>query len=164
MRIGVISDSHDDINAIKRVINKAGEVDAWIHCGDYSSDAVRMAELTDKPIYSVRGNCDDRTSNAPLNMVVELGGKRIYATHGHVEDVNSGTSGLINAALRKECDIAVYGHTHLPNVEYAKVLVLNPGSPSIPLGGNAPSYAVITIDGDKVDLSIFNIESLFDRL
>lgn len=156
MRIGVISDTHGNINAIERVINKAGEVDAWLHCGDYSNDTVKMAELTDKPIYSVRGNCDF-ISNAPLNMVVELGGKRIYMTHGHMEGVNSGTLSLINAALEKECDIAVYGHTHISDVEYAKVLVVNPGSPSKPLGGLEPSYAVITIDGGKVDLSIFNI-------
>ena len=38
MRIGIVSDTHGDSYAIRRVIEQAGRVDAWI-CLLYTSDA-----------------------------------------------------------------------------------------------------------------------------
>ena len=39
MRIGVMSDSHGDTAAVKRAVEFAGNVDIWLHAGDYCSDA-----------------------------------------------------------------------------------------------------------------------------
>ena len=39
IRIGVVSDTHGDFQALEQVLDQAGEVDLWLHAGDYSQDA-----------------------------------------------------------------------------------------------------------------------------
>ena len=57
MRIGIVSDTHGDSYAIRRVIEQAGRVDAWIHLGDNTRDAEAFGK-DGTPVYSVAGNCD----------------------------------------------------------------------------------------------------------
>jgi len=58
MNIGVISDTHGDAAAIRRVVAAVGPVDMWLHAGDYSKDANILAALTGLPVTAVAGNCD----------------------------------------------------------------------------------------------------------
>ena len=55
MRIGIVSDTHGDSYAIRRVIEQAGRVDAWIHLGDNTRDAEAFGK-DGTPVYSVAGN------------------------------------------------------------------------------------------------------------
>ena len=75
-------------------------------------------------------------------------GHRIFLAHGHRYGVHGGTWRIVEAAKELGADIAVYGHTHVP--DYGKeegVLVINPGSIAKPRQqGWRKTYAVMTID------------------
>ena len=63
------------------------------------------------------------------SMVVTLGGKKIYCTHGHAEHVKYGTDELICRARQEGADIVLYGHTHSGVTAYDDGLyIMNPGS------------------------------------
>jgi putative phosphoesterase len=67
-------------------------------------------------------------------------------THGHRQSVKSGLSNLLYRTLELECKAAIFGHTHIPCMEFAEgVHLLNPGSLTRPLGGR-PSYALLTLE------------------
>lgn len=156
MRIGVISDTHADFQSFRRAVEVLGEVDAWFHLGDLSQDIYRLADELKKPIYAVQGNCD-YSDISPISRVEELGGKRFFLTHGHRYAVGTGTQLLVEEALKNNCDAAIYGHTHIPLIEYGRAWVLNPGSTSRPLGGHSRSCALITIDGDNMKFDIITL-------
>lgn len=94
-------------------------------------------------IIAVRGNCDSEVDQMLLDYpimgdysTIFLNNKRIFATHGHIYSEDK----LPNLC---EGDIFIYGHTHLP-VAYKKegIFILNPGSISLPKGGNLNSYGI----------------------
>lgn len=146
-RIGVISDTHGNSDAIKACVSEAGNVDVWFHLGDFSADAKVLQELTGLPVYSVRGNCD-YISSSPEELTVNIEGVKFLLMHGHNYYVTFDDT--LRACLRAEeldCDMLLYGHTHIPELSaYGRIQVLNPGSPTRPLGGSAPSFAIITVD------------------
>lgn len=87
-------------------------------------------------ILCVRGNCDAEVDQMVLGFpimadyaVIELGGRFVYLTHGHVY-------GEDNPPKLRKGDILIQGHTHIQRcVEKDGIMFLNPGSVSIPKGG-----------------------------
>ena len=145
MRIAVISDSHGRGSIVDRIIRRESGAEAIIFLGDVTSDIEDFTyEYTDKQFFIVSGNCD-RFSQYPYSTVAEIGGVKIFITHGHTLGVKGGTGALTRAARQSDCKIALYGHTHIPNIKYEDGLyIVNPGSCSRSRdGGN--SYAVIDI-------------------
>lgn len=110
-------------------------------------------------IYAVRGNCDTEVDQMVLEFPVladyallSFNGRTFYATHGHVYNQD-------NLPPVQAGDILIHGHTHLLKAEkVGKITVLNPGSVSIPKGGNPNTYAMLednaftiySLDGDVV--------------
>lgn len=110
-------------------------------------------------IYAVRGNCDTEVDQMVLEFPVladyallSFNGRTFYATHGHVYNQD-------NLPPVQAGDILIHGHTHLLKAEKAgDITVLNPGSVSIPKGGNPNTYAMLednvftiySLDGDVV--------------
>ena len=79
-------------------------------------------------ILCVRGNCD--------TAVIFVDGKTLYLTHGHKYNPN-------NLPPIKKGDYLVNGHTHiLANEDMGDFTYLNPGSVSIPKGGNPHTYMI----------------------
>lgn len=86
-------------------------------------------------ILCVRGNCDAEVDQMVLGFpimadygVIELGGRFVYLTHGHVY-------GEDNPPKLRKGDILIQGHTHIQRcVEKDGIMFLNPGSVSIPKG------------------------------
>lgn len=157
MRVVVISDSHGCGSIVDRIIRREKDAEVIIFLGDVTSDIEDFTyEYTDKKFYIVSGNCD-RFSQYPYSSVVEIGGVKVFATHGHTLGVKGGLGGLIQAARQSECQIALYGHTHIPNIKYDDGLyIVNPGSCARSRdGGN--SYAVIDIRENGVLASIVRI-------
>ena len=69
-------------------------------------------------------------------------------THGHYYGVSMGTSVLEEEALARGFNVAMYGHTHRPEIEIKDdITILNPGSLSYPRQyGRKPSYIIMEID------------------
>lgn len=150
MRIGVISDTHGDIQVLKEVIAAAGAVDHWLHAGDYCQDGVWLGEITNLPVTVVAGNCD-RMLAARADEYVDIAGKTIWLTHGHRNNVKYGVQDLIWWGKQYDSDIVVFGHTHVPyNAWHEGILLFNPGSPSLPRGGSSPSYGIIHIQENGI--------------
>lgn len=168
--IGVVSDTHGSVSSLLSVVKAAGKVDGWFHLGDYASDAKKLSEITNRPVYSVLGNCDsfaflELTENAfpdPQGMVtservVLVERARIFLCHGHRYDVEYNSYMLSYRAEELGCAAALYGHTHRGELScFGKTLILNPGSPSRPRGGK-PSFAIMEVDRGDVNARIITL-------
>ncbi|MFT9496032.1 YfcE family phosphodiesterase [Anaerosolibacter sp.] len=143
MRIGVISDTHGDIEAAETVIKERDDLDLIIHLGDHYDDGIKLKEKIGIPLIGVRGNCDSYVAGED-EMVYEAKGHKILIIHGHQYGVKSDLNRLYYRALELGCDLALYGHTHIPiSITFGNVMILNPGSLCLPRGGAKPSYGVV---------------------
>lgn len=151
-RVGVFSDSHGDEKALCELMEKMGYVDAVCFLGDVSRDAMFLSDLCSamphRPaFYGVKGN-NDLASMLPDSAVADLGGKRAYMTHGHL--MTSPLS-LAYRALENGCQIAMFGHTHIPFYSYEQgVLLVNPGSAGNYCRGGSARASVLEITGEKM--------------
>jgi len=130
MKIGVISDTHDNLPAIAAALEAlaAAGVEAILHAGDFVAPfALKRLLAAKAPIYAVFGNCDGERAGL-ANLLPEL-------TDGprHLE-LGGFKICLIHSAKRlaredfEASDIVVHGHTHEPKVEHQEdQLVVNPG-------------------------------------
>ena len=77
-------------------------------------------------------------------------GEVLHALEGHVYGVQYGTRFLVEAAAEANCDIAVYGHTHV--AEYTPgtpITVLNPGSAARPRDAARGSFMTVDLAPGK---------------
>ena len=147
MKILVISDTHGDLRNLERVLKNGEQYDMLIHCGDICGDEERVQRLAGIPFFGVSGNMDF-SGILPYERIVEAGGKKIFVAHGHRLGVNFDTVELAEEALAEKADIALYGHTHVPEVhEQDGITIMNPGSLSYPRhAGRQASFGVIGIE------------------
>jgi len=118
---------------------------------DYDPPAVAalLSPLAPR-ILAVRGNCEAEVDQMVLPFpvmaeyaVLLFGGRAVYLTHGHHASLDS-------LPPLADGDWFLSGHTHVPMDEQrttcggARVRCLNPGSVSIPKGGSAHSYLLLT--------------------
>ncbi|MBQ3390251.1 MAG: metallophosphoesterase [Firmicutes bacterium] len=147
MKLLVISDTHGSYEKAVDLIKK-GDYDAVIHLGDLVRDADAIRERTGAWVIGVAGNMDGNFS--PRNYKVlktEFG--RILLVHGHREKVKSGLQNLCYRAEELDCRAVFFGHTHQAFYEEEGGLVLlNPGSLSLPYSWEPPSYAEVEITDD----------------
>ena len=118
MRIGILSDSHDQLvltqHAVELLIREGAE--ALIHCGDLTGPEIVRA-CAKLPCTFAFGNHD--ADNAPAlelaiaevggtcvasGAIVEMAGKRIAVLHGHVG---------MKDMLTKRPDYVIHGHSHI---------------------------------------------------
>ncbi len=146
-RIGILSDTHGNWDAMKACIAAAGAIDAWFHLGDFSIDAEQLIKLTGKPVHAIAGNCDNFTK-FPTELIIELEGMKLLLMHGHKYGVYAGDT--YRACLRAEelgCNALFYGHTHISEItNNGGLIIINPGSPSEPRCGKKPSFAIAELN------------------
>ena len=122
-------------------------------------EVIRMLNEKTNELYAIRGNCEAEVDQMVLQfpvladyMILFAGERAIYATHGHVYNEN-------HLPPLKPGDVLLHGHTHVLRAEEKDgLLILNPGSTSIPKEGNPPTYATLedglfricTFDGEAV--------------
>lgn len=157
-RILIISDSHGKNDNIKKAIEKAGRFDLMIHLGDVGHDYLQVERMAGVPTYMVAGNNDYGGFLRDMS-VIYLGSHRVLLTHGHRQNVHFGVDRLRYLALENECDIAMYGHTHVPFLEEGDVTIINPGSISLPRQiGHKKTFAIMELDDeDRVSIKFDNI-------
>ena len=100
-------------------------------------------------IYAVRGNCDI-TLEYPLERVIEVMGKRIFITHGHMYNVKNEYNTIFYKAKEINADIVLFGHTHKSIISnYDNLSIMNPGSISLPYGRDKKTMGFINILNDE---------------
>lgn len=147
MKILIVSDTHGHERNLKKVIEKVGQTDLFIHLGDIEGHEDYIEALADCPVHMVSGN-NDFFSDLPREEEFQLGRYRVLITHGHYYGVSVGTDRLKEEVRSRNIDIVMYGHTHRPEIDIDDhVTVLNPGSLSYPRQwGRKPSYMLMEID------------------
>ncbi len=161
MKLFILSDIHGSVDAFRKAeaAFRHERADILVLLGDYLNHGPRNAlpagyapgELAPllnahrNKILAVRGNCDSEVDQMILEFpmmgdsaMLLLGNLRVMAVHGHLY----GPDRLPPAG---SAEVLVSGHTHVPMLEErGGLLLLNPGSPSIPKGGSEAGYAVLT--------------------
>ena len=160
MKLLICSDIHGDFNSAKKIIDTFHEegCDKILILGDILYHGPRndlpggyapkkvielLNENKDK-LLCVRGNCDTEVDQMVLTFPVladyaylTFDGLRIFATHGHNYNTEK------RPPLAKG-DILLHGHTHVPRFDSfgEDNVYVNPGSVSIPKGGNPKSFII----------------------
>ena len=127
-------------------------------------EVIAMLNPLKNQIYAIRGNCDTEVDQMVLEFpiladygLLVLEGKVFYATHGHVYNQD-------RLPPLQDGDILILGHTLILMAVTIEaeggrhITVFNPGSVSIPKGGNPNTYAVLengvfsirTLEGEVV--------------
>ena len=145
MKYLVVSDIHGRgffINYLFRIAESENP-DKIILLGDImsmSEDSYRVLDFINEyrdKIVLIKGNCDFDTyfEDKLLPFYREVINDKVFIfTHGHL--MNSDTL---------ECDVYVYGHSHINRIEeYEGKILFNPGSISLPRGESVNSYGLIT--------------------
>ena len=147
MRILVVSDTHNDIESLNKVIESQNTANLIIHLGDGIKDLDEIKNLNkEKIVLKVRGNCDSDLS-VPSSMQYNVKKKRMFLTHGNLFNVKKDLSYITTHAIENNFDILLFGHTHKPFIsEEDGLLIMNPGS----LKGENGSYGTIDINSKGV--------------
>ena len=184
MKIIVASDIHGSAYYCKKLLEefKASGSERMVLLGDIlyhgprndlprdyaPKEVIAMLNACKDKIYAIRGNCDAEVDQMVLEFPIladyglfVLNGHRFYATHGHVYHPD-------HLPPMQEGDTLLYGHTHLFKAERLEVSgigrigIMNPGSVSIPKGGNPPTYGLF--EGDCFRIKTFDGETVKEML
>jgi len=132
--IGIMSDSHDNVDAVKGAVRffNGAACKLVIHAGDFVAPfAARELKLLACPVKAVFGNCDGEKKG--LRKVIQTFGEikeapfgfsflemRFLVTHVHVSVDRYAASG--------KYDVVIFGHTHEADIRRkSDVLLINPG-------------------------------------
>ncbi len=158
MRIGVLSDTHNNIGNLLKALRFFGEagITQLLHCGDMA-DLMTARQMKDFDVIYVNGNMDDSAEavsyvvwslnprNETPGDVFEgtLNGVSIAATHGHL------TQKLDKLIRSRRYKYVFHGHTHRQRDEkISKTRVINPGA----LGGaryGPRTVCVVDLENDN---------------
>ena len=175
MKVVILSDTHGSTQAVERVFSEQPDAALYLHAGDVLGDAEYLASLVGAElnageqdesvsprVIGVLGNTDWPDGNQPLARIVCAAGHRILLAHGHSFGVQYTTKFFADAAAESNCDIAVYGHTHVVDVSPGTpITVLNPGSAARPRDAYEPSYMVVEMEeGQRPDVKVVRMREL----
>ena len=150
MKAIIMSDSHGLYHQMEKVVSMYRTADLLIHTGDICGDEDYLRSIFDNRLYIVRGN-NDYMSDLPDEEIIRFGNYKILATHGHTMNVYFSYDKILNRALKLGCDMAFFGHTHVPIIERIQgIWLVNSGSLAYPRGKNrTPSFATLEIDREN---------------
>lgn len=165
MLIGLISDTHIPDRGVKlpeTVKYAFKDVELILHAGDIT-DLSAIEELEKiAPTIAVQGNMDRLSGlDLPPAQIIEIDLPKkekvlkIGLIHGEVYPKGD-TQKLYYSALELGVDILVSGHSHVPQLETIKEIILvNPGSPTSPRLSD-PSVALLEIntEDEEEDINI----------
>lgn len=172
MKIGIISDTHGNVNAFRKALGIFDGANMIIHAGDVlyhpprlgcgeGYDIPAFAETLNSlaiPIVISQGNCDPQVYEELLQMPVQspyahvsVENLCIVVNHGHLLTREK----MIESGKRYRAAYFISGHTHIPVLEDVGGLVLmNPGSPAIPKyevdGRLVPTVGIIEDSGARI--------------
>lgn len=163
MKILVFSDTHRKYDKMYEIINEhKNTANLVIHLGDLKSDIENIqSDFPNIAFLSVAGNCDLFAAGALQKnyYTFNIENSKILITHGHMHNVNSNLYGLLDVANKEGCNIVLYGHTHIAKyIKIANVQFFNPGSLTSPRDYTNGTYGIITLNNNKAEFLIKEIE------
>ena len=172
MKFLIVSDIHGDAECCRALLDAYEREDAEkililgdvlyhgprndLPTGYAPKKVIEMLNAISDKIVCVRGNCEAEVDQMVLSFPCmadmakvkdEDKGVEIYMSHGHIYNPDK-------LPEMPAGSLFLYGHTHLLSIEKrGDITCLNPGSVSIPKGGNPKSYAVY--DSGKLIIKTF---------
>lgn len=150
MRYDIISDTHGFLSP--ELLDELTGADVIVHAGDLCSPADYRTLCDIAQVQMCLGNNDWSSDYGPL-----VKPRKIFYSSGLRWQVCHYRERL-NLTM---CDIAICGHTHRPFVErdeWTGVLVMNPGSPSLPRRSRPSMGRIVCEDDRVVDARIITLE------
>ncbi len=162
MKIGIMADTHDNLNATEKAIGffNGKEAEHVLHAGDLISPftAAKFSDLEAEFHYVWGNNDGDKIhTNSKLEQIgaergeefksLEIGGLKIALLHGTDEEI------VDSLSKNQKFDLVVRGHTHEPEIR-EKPLVINPGPAS---GYLAERQTVAVFDTEEREGKIFEL-------
>jgi putative phosphoesterase len=162
MKIGVISDTHDDMEAIGRAVEFFNEkgVTHVIHAGDLVSPfTFEVLEGLSAQFIGIFGNNDgDRLLLMQKSRGCIHTQPHVFAVHGKRVVVVHEPDIVDALAESGHFDLVVYGHLHVPEIRRVKgSLVLNPGK-AARLHKGASTLALL--DTARMEAEIIGLQDL----
>lgn len=159
MLVGVISDSHDNLKNVNKLIKifKEKNIDCIIHCGDFCAPFILKAlDKFEKPVHLVFGNTNDLFNSTKIcensNNLKLYGNTASFEIDGKKVCVNHYPDIARAFAMTKDYDIVFYGHSHIKNKEKINnCLLVNPGE----LGNikNNPTYVIWNTENNDIEFN-----------
>ena len=153
MKVVIASDSHGRNDKLDTIYEDfKDEVQLFLHLGDLESDPDYVPEWI-----CVAGNMDaHRRHEMGSVKIVEAGPHKILMQHGHRYPAGEREVMIAQEAKEKGCDIALYGHTHVPFDQIIDgVRVINPGSLSRPKNMSRAGFMIMDLTDDGIEVSRF---------
>lgn len=155
MKLGVISDTHRNIEYIDKVTDwlmHRQHIITLYHLGDDYEDVNALADQGVE-VAQVPGIYDPkyRDGSLPATLSDNVLGLRILLIHSIEKD--------LTPELRSVSDIILHGHTHHPEIKIGDgMLIMNPGHLKGPKDKNIePSFGLLDIQSREVTATIFNL-------
>ena len=134
MRIGVVSDTHNNLKNCRRIVQlfNQADVDAVVHTGDITqAKTLAVFAALDAPLYGVFGNNDEERE--ALTAAARQFGFRfqdppfeVIWSDRHIIVVHDPRD--LSSTLGPEHDLALHGHTHMLRMDRnGHQLLFNPG-------------------------------------
>lgn len=167
MLVGLIADTHIpwDVKVLPPYIRDAfKDVDLILHAGDIYVPEVLDELETIAPVLAARGNGDlqfPEDHRLKGSHVLDMDGFRLGLTH--IIPYPELPLYSLEKAMKREfggpVDIAIFGDTHVALIDnYQDVLLINPGSPTIPNGlFELGTVGLLEITEGKVTASIVRL-------
>jgi len=162
MRIGIISDTHDNIWRLDEALPHLLDAEVVLHCGDLISPFMvhRLGKgLGTRPVHLVWGNNDGDqravTKAADSYSHIHIHGEYVELTLGSLRIAMNHYPDLGRALARSgQYDLVCYGHDHTAHQEMVgNTLLLNPGE-VMGMNGRA-TLALYDTDTRQADLIEF---------
>jgi len=146
MKILVMSDSHGSVSNMLLALRRESP-DVILHLGDNEKDCTEIIhQEPDIMLRAVRGNSDFFSNGLDIDEFV-LEEKRFFMSHGHLHGVKLNKARIIEAAINRNADVLLFGHTHMPYYSTNdKLIIINPGS----IGEGRANYAILEIENGVV--------------
>jgi hypothetical protein len=161
MKIGIISDSHDNLPQIKKAVTffNRKKVDLVLHAGDFVSPftALEFKNLN-CPLKGVFGNNDgDKLYlQEKFKGIGEIYPAPYETNIDHKNIIMLHEEGLIDAlAESQKYEVIIYGHTHRTDLrKTGKTLIINPGECGGWLTGKS---TIALLDLENLEAKIINL-------
>ena len=165
MKIGVVSDSHGEMENLRRALKAMREAgaDRIVHLGDDYDDVTALSDQERAMIIQVPGVFSTyyQDPGIPNRLIEEWEGVRVLLTHTHQAHKHDLPTDLPpeDAVARGEVRMVLFGHSHIPEVrEQGGVIWVNPGHlKADDKKGYPPTYALLEIVGSEVRVSILDL-------
>lgn len=166
MRIAIISDTHDNLENLKKAIDliKKEGVEIIIHCGDIFEPGTIIEALkgfSGKAHFVLSNADEDYFKKMEQDYFKDFPSLKIWKKFGEIEidkkkiAFSHSPKTALGLAFSRKYDIVFYGHLHKPwEVRIKKTKLVNPGN----VAGLffRPTFAIYNTKTNKLELKILS--------